>query len=74
MPRPFKTRKAAHGTQYRYRFEYTDSDDGGCPTFTWSCWAYNREDAEERFYDDEDQDWTIVSCRRVRESIRPVTA
>lgn len=63
------TRIAKHGRQYRYRFTYSDSHDAGCPDFTWSCWAYDREDAFERFHDAPDAEgWRIKSVERVTEA------
>lgn len=69
--RPFRKRKAMHGTQHLYRFHYTDDGDTGCPTFTWRCWAYNREDAEERFFGDGDEGWIVEKVERVRETPAP---
>ncbi len=56
-----------HGTLYLFRFVYTDIDDSCCPDFDCSLWAYDREHAEDRFFDGPDADgWRIVSCARVR--------
>jgi len=52
----------------RYRVRYTDESDTGCPVFSYTCRAFNREHVEERFYDSPDADgWKIVSIERVKE-------
>jgi len=61
----YQTRKAKHGTQYRYRITYTDAGDTGCPDFTVAYWAYDREDAEEQFSEDGD-DWKILKVERLK--------
>lgn len=45
----------------RYRIEYRDDCDPGCPTFTTHVRAYDREHAIERFHDAPDGDgWEIL--------------
>jgi hypothetical protein len=51
----------------RYRIEYTDADDPGCPIFTTHVRAVDKLHAEERFFDSDDQAWKIVSIARVDE-------
>lgn len=63
----YVTKPGRHGTLYLYKIVYRDRGD---PTFgqdTIRLWAYDKEHAEERFYDDPDETWTIVSIKRVRE-------
>lgn len=43
-----------HGTLYRYGIDYA-SDDGS-PVFRWRTWAYNVEDAWERWHDSNAED------------------
>lgn len=60
------TREAAHGTQHRYAIEYRDSDDEGCPVFTWRTWAYSFAHALDRFFESEDAEgWTALRIARV---------
>lgn len=63
-----------HGaTLYLYRVRYTD-DDGGCPTFSSTVWAYNRDDATDRWLEAAfagDDGWRVVSCARVPRSHAP---
>lgn len=65
MRRP-RTKKGKYGTLYLYRIAYRDLDPA-CPRFTTKLWAYNREHAEERFFDPCDPDWKILSIERVNE-------
>lgn len=60
------TREAAHGTQHHYAIEYRDSDDKGCPVFTWRTWAYSFAHALDRFHESEDAEgWTALRIARV---------
>lgn len=43
------TKPGQHGTLYRYRIEYRDSDPGYPPGSSWDCWAYSAEHALEQF-------------------------
>jgi hypothetical protein len=55
-----QTKPGKHGTLKLFRIAYRDG--AGCPTFTQTCWAYDREHAEERFLDAPDADgWEIIS-------------
>jgi hypothetical protein len=45
----------------RYRIEYRDDSDPGCPTFTTHVKAYDREHAIERFLSTPDgEGWEIL--------------
>ncbi len=50
----------------RYRIRYRDMDEC-CPMFSLVLKAYDREHAEERFWDmaDGDDGWVILSIERV---------
>jgi thioredoxin reductase (NADPH) len=59
------TKKGKHGTMHKYRIAYTDADDPGSPRMTWDTWAYNQEDAEQRFHDD-GEGWKVESVARLK--------
>jgi hypothetical protein len=61
-------RQGVHGTLYLYAVRYTDRGDEVCPEFVWTCWAYNLEHAEDKFYETE-EGWRILSLARVGEGI-----
>ncbi len=50
----------------KFRIRYTDVYDLGCPVFSTTVLAYDREHAEEEFFDTPDQGWKIVSIKKVR--------
>ena len=60
----YLTKSGAHGTLYRYELEYRGADPG-CPVFTQRVWAYNKESAVERFYEDADTGWVLLRLARV---------
>ncbi len=52
----------------RYRIRYRDPDPG-CPVFSYIVRAYDREHAEERFYETNDgDDWQLVSITELKEN------
>lgn len=54
--------------RWRYRIEYRDDADPGCPVFTTYVRATSREHAIERFHDAPDGDgWEILDVVRARE-------
>lgn len=62
----YVTKVGRHGTLHRYRIIYTD-DDPGFGQMDWYTWAYNVEDAEEKFHAG-DEGFKIVDVSRVLES------
>lgn len=54
----------------RWVIRYTDGD--GCPDFSWSCYAFDREHAEEKFLENDYDSfgdytgWKILSIDRPR--------
>lgn len=52
----------------RYQIRYRCSLDNGAPVMTTTCRAPSREHAIQRFYDCDDQDWTIVDVTKIRDS------
>lgn len=64
---PFLTKPGKHGTLHGYRIHYRDRYDDCCPVFTWFTWAYSAEHAEDKFFDSDDDGWTIVKTERVRD-------
>jgi hypothetical protein len=50
----------------RYRIHYRDKDPC-CPVFRCIIRAYNREHAEEKFWeaDPNDMDWTLIKIERI---------
>jgi len=68
MPRatsPGLTKPGRFGPLYLYRIAYRDKDDPSCPVFRWNAWAYSAEHAEDKFFEGDDDGWTIVSTVRV---------
>jgi len=65
--RPFRTKPGEHGTLYLYAIPYGDRDPAEPPR---SCrlWAYDREHAEERFFDSEEGFQIVGAITRVRET------
>lgn len=61
MPRKSKS---APALLHRYRITYRCALDPGCPDFAMVVRAYDIRHAEERFFDSDDQDWTIVRIER----------
>ena len=50
----------------RYRIEYRDDCDPGCPIFKTTIKAYDREHAVERFLDAPDgEGWEIISITEI---------
>jgi hypothetical protein len=63
--RRFESKRGEHGTLYLFRVSYRDLDPA-CPEFSWSTWAYDADHAVEKFSDDGDDGWKILSVRKVR--------
>jgi len=61
----YLTKKGKHGTLHKYRITYIDADDPGAAQMTWNTWAYNQEDAEQRFHDD-GEGWKVISVKRLK--------
>ena len=59
MKRPI-TKPGKHGTLYRYAIRYTDESDPGCPEMVWCTWAYDRNHAVDRFYEDGAEGWQML--------------
>jgi hypothetical protein len=66
--RAFVTKVGKYGPLYRYVVTYTDRSDPGFGEETWCTWAYNLEDAEERFYMN-DEHLSILNLRRLHKSL-----
>jgi hypothetical protein len=62
----FVTKPGKYGTLYRYKVIYTDASDPAFGQMEWFTWAYNLEDAEERFYDS-DEGFKVLSISHVHE-------
>lgn len=58
------SKQGSHGALHRYRITYRDTHDPACPIFTWTTWAYSAAHAEEKFFDSDDDGWTIVTTGR----------
>ncbi len=50
----------------KYQVRYTDSGDEGCPDFTCVIHAYNKEHAMDKFFDSDDDDWKVLSIKKVK--------
>lgn len=51
----------------RYRIEYRDAGDSGCPIFKGIYRGYTAEHARERFWEaDEDDGWEIISITLIK--------
>jgi hypothetical protein len=58
----YVTKQGKEGTLYKYKMEYEDPYEPGFGRSSWYCYAYNKEHAEEKFYDAGDDDgFEIVS-------------
>lgn len=57
-----------HSDMRRYRIEYPDSGDGGCPTFSAVWRGYDKEHAVDRFMSAPDADgWEIIKISEVEQ-------
>jgi len=65
MSTTFRTKQGEHGTLYLFRVIYCDTADQDNDGES-LLWAYDKEHAEERFYDTPDDGWRILSITRPR--------
>jgi hypothetical protein len=63
----YVTKPGRHGTLYLYEVVYRDRINSAFGNDTIRLWAYDREHLEERFYDDPDESWEIISVKRVQD-------
>jgi thioredoxin reductase (NADPH) len=62
----FLTKPGKHGTLHRYRITYKGSEnDPSALPMHYNVWAYNEEDARDKF-NDNDEGWEVISVARVR--------
>ena len=61
------SKQGNHGTLYRYCVTYRDFDPDGYRG-SWIVFAYDAEDAVNKFYEyDDDTGWTVVSVARAHD-------
>lgn len=60
----------------KFKITYVDDCDPGCPTFTTTVKANDKQQAEERFYERdndgtwENGGWKILSCTEIKPEVR----